>query len=178
MTLSDVIERAGNIIGLEGEPTSYPTSAYNKLKDSAVTVYTELITEHVPLRTKEAVSVSNGKIFYEDLGKKVREILKISTGAGRLKFTVYPEYIETECGYSGDAEIEYLYYYVPCLPTDEMLLPPQYTEYILAVGTAAEYFYRSSLIDEAMFFRNRFESAVNNLSRTKRVFNLPYRRLI
>ena len=62
--------------------------------------------------------------------------------------------------------------------SDRLILPPQFTEYVLAVGAAAEYFYRSSLLDEAVFFRNRFETAVNNLTKRGRVFNLPPRRLL
>ena len=83
-----------------------------------------------------------------------------------MKFNVFSEYVEVEDGYSGEVEVEYLYYVCPETNADPLILPPQFTEYIMAVGAAAEYFYRSSLIDEALFFRNRFESGVNNLSRS------------
>lgn len=177
MTLQDIIERTAAIIGVEESALNMPTQIYNKIRDSVVTVYTELITEFVPLRTKEKVNISGGKLFYEDLTYRVREILAIKTSVGRLKFNEYPEYVQTD-NYDGEAEIEYLYYTVPAVNTDRLILPPQFTEYVLAVGAAAEYFYRSSLLDEAVFFRNRFETAVNNLTKRGRVFNLPPRRLL
>lgn len=178
MTLGQVIERTGMIIGVEGDSSQYPAQIANKLRDCVQTVYTELITEHVPLRTKEKATLSGNRLYFEDLSYGVREILRISSDAGRLKFNVFSEYVEVEDGYSGEVEVEYLYYVCPETNADPLILPPQFTEYIMAVGAAAEYFYRSSLIDEALFFRNRFESGVNNLSRSGRVYSLPRRRLL
>lgn len=177
MTLGQVIERTGKIIGIDGGYSEYPTQIANKLKDCVQTVYTELVTEHVPLKTKEKVVLSGNRLYFEDLTYGVREILKISSGAGRLKFNVFAQYVEVE-NYSGEVEVEYLYYVCPETNSDPLILPPQFTEYIMAVGAAAEYFYRSSLIDEALFFRNRFESGVNNLSRSGRVYALSRRRLL
>ena len=177
MTLADVIERTASIIGAEGDVTTYPTQLLNKLKDCVCTVYAELITEHIPLKTKEKATLSGNRIYFEDLNFSVREILKISSPAGRHRFNVFDKHVEVE-NCPGEAEVEYLYYFVPEELTDELVLPPQYSVYIMAVGAAAEYFYRSSLLDEAMFFRNRFESGINNLSRSGRIFALPKRRLL
>ena len=177
MTLQDIIERVASIIGVNETLLDMPMQIYNKIRDSVITVYTEMVTEYIPLRTKEKTEAERGKIFYEDLKYRVREILAIKSPAGRLKFTEYPQFIQAE-DYTGEVEIDYLYYIIPTLNSDELILPPQFSEYVVAVGAAAEYFYRSSLLDEAVFFRNRFESAVNNLTKRGRVFNIPPRRLL
>ena len=177
MTIQEVVERTAAIIGVNEDITEMSVAMYNKLSDSVVTVYTELITEHVPLKTKESVTVTGSKIFYEDLSYRVREILSVKSPEGRLKFEEFPEYVKLD-DYSGKAEVEYLYYTIPQAGSDKLILPPQFTEYVMAVGAAAEYFYRSSLLDEAVFFRNRFESAVNNLTKRGRIFNIPVRRLL
>ena len=120
MTLQDIIERTAAIIGVEESALNMPTQIYNKIRDSVVTVYTELITEFVPLRTKEKVNISGGKLFYEDLTYRVREILAIKTSVGRLKFNEYPEYVQTD-NYDGEAEIEYFQHLVRQVPVPDSL---------------------------------------------------------
>jgi hypothetical protein len=88
---------------------------------------------------------------------------------------MYPLYVESDI--NGDAEVSYLYHSDELTLEDTVLLPPQYTAFVLANGIAAEYFYRSGLTDEAVFYKNRYDTAVLNLSRRRQSVTLKAGRM-
>lgn len=177
MKLSDILTRAAAIIGLEGFSVTEESSALTKLCDCANTIYSELVLEHIPLKNKEAVEFSGGKAQYSDFTYRVREILCVRAYGAKIPFVMYPTYVEAG-DFSGTGEVEYLFHLGTLAPDDDVILPPQFTEYVMAIGVASEYYYRLGYIEEAEFYKARFDNAVGNLTRRLKSFRLPPRRFV
>ena len=95
----------------------------------------------------------------------------------KTPFVMYPTYVESE-GTEGSAEVEYLFHPGTLEADDEVILPPQFSEYVMAIGVASEYYYRLGYIEEAEFYKARFDNAVYNLSRRLKSFRIPPRRFV
>ncbi|MBQ8178579.1 MAG: hypothetical protein IJ033_05220 [Clostridia bacterium] len=175
MNLRQIIDRAQSIIGLD-ESFDYdnPTETLNKLIDSAKMVYFELTSEYVPLKRKEKIMIKDGKLNYSELSENVRSVLVIRAGGAKLAFEEYPTYVEVD-KHSGEVEVSYLFY--PPYPnvSDELLLPPQFSLYFMALGTVAEYYYRVGMVDEALFYKTRYEHSLRNLTRNLKSVTIPRR---
>ncbi len=177
MKLSEILTRAAAIIGLDDVNASAPSAAVTKLTDCANTVYSELVLEHIPLKNKEDVAFTGGKAFYEDFGYRVREVLSVKARGTKIPFVMYPTYVEA-AGHEGVAEVEYLFHPGTLEADDDVILPPQFSEYVMAIGVASEYYYRLGYIEEAEFYKARFDNAVYNLSRRLKSFRIPARRFV
>lgn len=178
MVLSDIINKAILILGLEEEVSvGTPSPKLTRLTDCANMILGELTQEYIHLKNTETLRFADGRAYYGAFSKNVREILSVRAGKCKKDFTMYPLYVLCE-GLDGSAEVTYLYH-LGALPLEGAVeLPPQYTVYTLATGTVAEYCYRAGMADEAMFYKNRYETAVVNLSRRLRSASLPARRLV
>lgn len=164
-------------MGLEEEVSvETPSAKLNKLIDCANMVYAELTLEYVHLKTRENLVFSEGRAYYDGFKERVREVLAVFSGGKKVPFTMYPLYVEADA--EGEAEVVYNYYLGELELTDEMILPPQYTEYVLAVGVVSEYYYRTGLVDEAIFYKNRYDTAVTNLSRKVKSVRVKERRFL
>lgn len=178
MNLTDIIQKAADIIGLE-ITINYesPSAALSKLLDSARMIYSELTLEHIPLKTRERITIEGGRGYYRDLSKPVREILSVYRGDRKLKQQMYPTYFKTE-DVDGEVEVIYLFHLTDIAPDDELVLPPQFTVYTLAMGVVSEYYYRTGMVDEALFYKTRYDNSIGNLSRTLKGVSVPSRRFI
>lgn len=177
MKLSEILTRAAAIIGLDDVSVSVPSVTLTKLTDCANTVYSELVLEHIPLKNKEDITFTGGKAFYSDFRYRVREVLSVKVRGVKTPFVMYPTYVESE-GAEGSAEVEYLFHPGTLEADDEVILPPQFSEYVMAIGVASEYYYRLGYIEEAEFYKARFDNAVYNLSRRLKSFRIPPRRFV
>ncbi|MFA5450014.1 MAG: hypothetical protein WC292_06215 [Clostridia bacterium] len=176
MILKDIIRRVIQIAGLEEEVNvDTPGTKLNKLIDAANMIYSELTLEYVHLKTKEKARFDGGRLYYKDLSKQVREVIEVNVRGAKVPFIMYPLYIEADV--RGDAEVIYNYHLGELAIEDEVILPPQYSEYVIATGVVSEYYYRVGLIDEALFNKNRYDTAITNLSRRLRNIKLPERRV-
>ena len=179
MTLNEVIKRAASIIGLELDfDYEAPSPALTKLIDAANMIYSELILEHVPLKTKETASVSGGKCFYGELSKNVREILSVRHSGNKIKFNMYPTYFALSDDFDGEVEVEYLFHLGELKAEDQLILPPQFTVHVIAMGVVSEFYFRTGMVDEATFYKSRYDNAVTNLTRSIKSFRVPARRFI
>lgn len=179
MTLSEVIKRAASIIGLELEyDYDAPSAALTKLIDCANMIYSELTLEHVPLKTKEYVDVVGGECNYSDLSKNVREILSVRYNGNKLKFTLFPTFFALAEEIDGEVEVEYLFHMGELNESDNLILPPQFTVHVIAMGVVSEFYYRSGMVDEATFYKSRYDNAITNLTRSLKSFRVPARRFI
>ncbi|MCL2631184.1 MAG: hypothetical protein FWD49_06690 [Firmicutes bacterium] len=177
MLLKNVINRTIQILGLEDEVNiSTPSRKLDKLADCANMVYNELTLQYIHLKSKEILNFSGGRAYYTDFTHRVREILSVKARGSEIKFTMYPLFVEA--GISGTAEVSYVYHLGELSLEDALIIPPQYTEYILATGVVAEYYYRTGLTDEALFYRQRYDTAITNLSKRAGSVNLPRRRFV
>lgn len=137
----------------------------------------ELTQEYIHLKTAEKVDFSNGRAYYKDFGKQVREVLAVKENKVKRHFVMYPLYLYAD-GLEGTAEVTYLYHLGTLGLADVVELPPQYSVHTLAVGVAAEYCYRIGLVDEALFYKNRYDNSLINLSKRMRTATLPIGRIV
>ncbi len=178
MNLRQIIERSASIVGVEENlDFENPSMTLTRLNDCAKMIYGELTLEYIPLKRKEKVTLEGGRCAYTALSQNVREILSVKRGGVKLPHASYPTYLECE-GCSGEVEVTYLFY--PSEPSvdEELLLPPQFTLYFMALGTVSEYYYRVGMVDEALFYKTRYEHSLSNLTRNLKSVTIPRRRFI
>ena len=177
MQLKEVINKVIDILGLENEVNvNTPSTKLNKLISCANAIYSELIIEYVPLKTCEKITFSDGRAYYASFTKYVREVLTVKKGVSKYDFECYPLYVKSKA--EGECEVTYLYYPDELTIDSEIVLPPSFTSHVLAQGIVSEYYYRTGLVDEAVFYKTRYENSVNNVTKKRKSTCLPQRRFI
>lgn len=177
MQINDVINQALEIINSADLTYDSDDPKVKQLFDCANCVYSELTSEYLSLRKVEKRVFKNSKVWYTEFEEPVREILKVNNGGSSVKFTMYPDYVCCE-GFEGEAYVEYIYKGKALKKNSSMSLPPQFSEYTIAMGVASEYCYRNGLLDEALYYKSRYETSIVNLARKLGGFRLPQRRFI
>ncbi len=177
MNVNDVIDKAISIVGLTGVTHESEDAKVKQLYECANYVYAELTTQFVNLRKVEKIAFKDSVADYADFEETVREIIKVNVGGESKKFIMYPTYVCCE-GFSGDAYVEYYYAGGNLQKGSVMPLPPYFTDYLMATGVACEFYYRNGYVDEAMYYKSRYENAVSNVSKKLRGFAIPVRRFI
>lgn len=170
MLLRDVLQKTLDIIGDDEISLEIESKKRKRLIACANMIYHELTTEYVHLKNKEELVFEDKRLYYSAFTKKVKDILSVYKNGISVNFKLYPLYIEADV--EGIAEVNYLYHTEELALDDQMLLPPQYTAFVLANGIASEFFYRSGLADEAIFYKNRYDTAILNLSRRRQSVKL------
>jgi len=177
MTLKEVLEKAAAIICDDEIDLNVQSKKRDKLVSCGNMIYQELTQEYVHLKTTDTLSIDDKRIYYSAFPKAVKEILSIYVNGAEVSFEQEPLFVRVDAP-SGKCEVRYVYNVPEVNLSDTLTLPPQYTATILAVGVAAEFFFRSGLSDEAIFYKNRYDTSLINLSRKKRPLTVAYRRFI
>jgi len=179
MTLKDALKKALEIIGeeIDLEAAGEPTGSLKKLISCGNMIYGELTEEYVFLKRSEDIAVTDGKIKFSDLSKPFKEVIRIKIDGVNVPYRVCDDGI-TVGKKAAIVTVIYTYHASPLKLTDEMILPPTFTAGSIASGIASEYFYRTGLIDEALFYKNRYDNTVLNLTRKRRPGQVVYRRFI
>lgn len=175
MILRDILEKVIEIIGDEDIDLDTESRKRTRLLACANMIYHELTTEYVQLKNREIINFSDKRAYYSAFSKRVKDVLGVYKNSQAVEFRLYPLYVESDI--YGDAEVSYLYHSDELTIEDTVLLPPQYTAFVLANGMASEYFYRSGLTDEAIFYKNRYDTSVLNLSRRRQSVTLKAGRM-
>lgn len=176
MIFKDILVKAAEIIGDSDIDFTAPEEKTEKLISCGKMIYTELTEEYVHLKHKEMLPVNDGRIYYSEFTKAVKDVMKIKKDGVICPFTLYPLFVAVE--EEGDVEVSYVYHAEEPALEEELDLPPIFTSSVLSVGVASEYFYRSGLIDEAVFYKNRYDNSLLNLTRKRGYVKLRYRRFI
>lgn len=176
MIFKDILVKAAEIIGDSDIDFDQPEEKTEKLISCGKMIYTELTEEYVHLKHRENLQVTDGRIYYSEFTKPVKDVMKVKKDGVVLSFTVYPIFLAVEA--EGEVEVSYVYHAEEPTLEEELDLPPTFTSSVLAVGVASEYFYRTGLIDEAVFYKNRYDNSLLNLTRKRGYVKLYYRRFI
>ncbi len=160
MTLREVLERTIAIIG-ENIDLDEKGAEKDKLIAAALSIYDELTCDYVHLKAEEEVEFKDGIAYFTEFTSKVKDILSVKQGGKSFNFEMFPLFVKS-ADLQGNATVKY--YYKPDEPELDSLLelPPRFSEYMLANGIASEYFYRGGMVDEAAYYRNRYEYSLNN----------------
>lgn len=176
MKLRDILEKTLEIVGDADIDLSTAGEKRSKLISCANMIYAELTEEYVHLKHAETLTVSDGRIYYSEFSKQVKDVMRVRRNGLTVPFNLYPLYLS--CDVDGEVEVSYVYHPTEANIDDELDLPPQFTAFALANGVASEYFYRSGLTDEALFYKNRYDTTLLNLTRKRNPFSVKYRRFI
>lgn len=176
MTVREVLTKVLGIICDDDIDLCVDSKKRKRLIDCTNTIYQELTEQYIELKTKEKIEVCDGKIYYATFSKRIKDILSINKNDIKQEYKLYPTYLEIDI--KGEVEIKYTYLPTELTLDNELILPPPYTENMLAMGISSEYFYRSGLVDEAIFYKNRYDNALVNLSRKRNSFVLKERRFL
>ncbi|MFA6866661.1 MAG: hypothetical protein WCR54_04005 [Clostridia bacterium] len=165
MKFSDILGKAIEIICDDEIALDTDSKKRTKLISCGNMVYQELVEQFVPLKNNELLEFADGILMYANFAKPIKDILYIKKNGTSHNFSMYPSYVS--CPIKGIAEVGYIYHAEEVGIDDDIVLPPQFNENILALGISSEYFYRSGLCDEAIFYKNRYDNAVINLTRKR-----------
>ncbi len=179
MNLKNVITSTAHVVGYEGElDYSNPSKELTSLIECAKAIFSELTLTALSLKTRENCFAENGVVFFANFNKACREVLNVYSGERKLKFTTYPTYVLLDEKLSGEVEVVYLFHEPDATLDEELEVPPKITAYSLALGVSAEYFYRLGYVDEALFYKTRYENFLYNLKVGYKSSILPSRRFI
>lgn len=178
MTLRDILEKTKAIIGEDFDLDEEEEGAKrDRLIASALSIYDELTSDYVHLKAEEEVEFEDGICYLDAFTNRVKDILTVKQNGSNVNFEMFPLFIRC-IGLQGKCEVKY--YYTPPQPSldSALSLPPRFSEYMLANGVASEYFYRTGLVDEAIYYRNRYEYSLNNAGMRLRNLRLKADRLL
>lgn len=170
MKLKDIVNRAAILLGLDGEALASPIIA-TKLLQCSNSIYEELVLQYIDLKTNEDLLFSDGRCYYPSFSKRVKEILAVEKNGEKIPFKVYPQFLF--CNEEGTFNVKYLYYLSDLELEDEIIVPYNFTLNILGYGVASEYYYRQGMLDEAVFYKNRYDTAIENLTKKLRNSYMP-----
>lgn len=177
MKLKDIVEKALEIIGDESIDINTPSPKLAKLTRCGNYIYHEICEEYSLLLGEEEIEFDNGRANYENFSKYVKNIISIYANEQKLEYNVFPLYVKAGT-FSGKAIVKYNYHASTLNLEDTAELPPQFTAEILSNGVAAEYLFRSGLIEEAAVYKNRYDTSVINLTRVHKSFDLKVARFL
>ncbi len=170
MQLREILKKTIDIIGDNSIDLDIIEPKMTRLIACANMIYQELATQYIDLKKTEELAFEDNKLYYSAFSRKVKDIMSIYKDGRSINFKLYPMYIQANT--VGIAEVNYIYYPEELELDSQLDLPPKYTAYTLANGIASEYFYRTGLVDEAIFYKNRYDTAILNLSRERRGIRL------
>lgn len=153
-----------------------PTIPTKKLIDSARMIYQELIMEHVPIKVVEKVVVDKFMVPYSNFKYFIREIVDVCKNGERVTFSEGVRGVMVDA--EGEVTVRYYCYFGDVPLEKELILPPQISLYTLSIGVVSEYYFRIGLVDEALFYKTRYENSILNLTRRLKSIRIPPRRFI
>lgn len=177
MHIKDVINVAIDILELKDVDYLSDDEDVRRLYSSANYVYSELTVNYIDLRKIEEHVVKNSVLQYNQFEEPVREILAVKVGDKNLKFKMYDDYLAVD-GYEGNVIVDYVYKGGHINQNSVLSVPPFFSEYMLATGIASEFCFRKGLLDEASYYKSKYEDWLKNFERKVRHFCLPRRRLV
>lgn len=129
-------------------------------------VLSEIAADYLPLKTRETVAATDGRIGYDALQKKAIDIFAVRQRGKSVPFTLYYDCLRLAA--EGDCEVEYSY--APnVLPLNGFA---DYTNERLgartvAYGIACEYCLISGMTDDALVWDKRYKDALAAATRPK-----------
>ena len=139
-----------------------------KILDCLHSVVLELASGLCKIKCIEEFVPEDKKIFYKDFSNKILSISRVLDKKGSVvKHSVFPTYLALY----NDKKVDIEYNCLPnkCeLDQEIMLGSPLINSTILSYGVVAEYYLVSSLYEEAVLWRKRFEESLSRVMQNKK----------
>jgi hypothetical protein len=180
MLLKDLLQKVIMIVRLENEvDVDADSPKLRQLVDCANMIYGELTLEYLRLKAKQNMLFNqSGRVDYVSFSNKVREVLQVKLNGAVMPFETFPDHIIASGVRGARGEVTYVYHAPELTINSILILPPQYSERVVATGIASEYFYRTGMPEEAAFYKARYDNAVLNLCSRIKSVHLPSRRFL
>lgn len=176
MTLRDILEKAMKIIPNENIDLGNQGPKQARLISCGNMIYRELVEDYAPLKAEEEIFFSSNRAYFTSFSKPVKDILGVYKNHAKYDFKVYPQYVSSIA--DGKTVVRYTYHAEELKLNDEAILPPQFSADMIAVGVASEYLYRCGLTEEALFYKNRYDTSIINNTRKHKSIDLKVRRFL
>ena len=174
MTLREVVLKAMDFVGTVDVSTDNPDG--NKLISSARFVCTECADRYSDIRDYFTAHTVDGSILFSGFPHDVKTVLSVKKDDKNVPFSVSPTGIFVK--QPGTYVIEYRYFSTIGGLDETMNVPKNFGLDTLAIGAAAEYFFRNGFSEESIVYKNRYDNAVKNDLRTIKAGRLPIRRFV
>ncbi len=150
----------------EGETDSETLRETDLLVRCANLVIREVASEYVPLKIKQKVTATDGKIPFASLSNRAIDVYAVVKNGVKTDFKIFYDLIMV----NGDGEYEVEYSYEPkkvLLNDFTPYLTARPSERVFAYGVAREYSLISGLGEEAEIWDVRFKDAITAFNRKK-----------
>lgn len=186
MTVKDIIVFACEFVGekeivekfkaqISDETVTFTDVEQNKI-DSMLRCFNfvnqEIASDYLPFLHTEKIDVDNSILNFSELEKNIINVYEIK-GSFRLKFRVYPNYIQI---FGKAKEITYSYLPEDLTLTDEVTFFCGLSARIYAYGMASEFLLIDGLSEDAQIWEERYKESLFVLSRKRSEARLPERR--
>ena len=171
MTVSDIIKKAAVMLKLKnvseylagGVTADEETlSTVGKMTNLVNLVLNELAVSYLPMKATERKTVSGGKVEFSSLSRTPYKILDVfDTYGEKVFYTLCPTYIKTK-----ENAVDILYSYLPTsygLSDTVGYGENETSPRLIAYALCAEYMLTVSAFDEAIMWRKRFTSELEEL---------------
>ncbi|MBR1747157.1 MAG: hypothetical protein IJ735_02965, partial [Clostridia bacterium] len=167
-------DRAQEIIG--AVDLEMYTETRETLLSCARFVAAECADRYSDMRKVENVESVEKILPYASFEKPFKKLVSIKQDGKEVVGKLLDSGISVEK--DGTYTVEYAYFSERKEQNEELDLPKNFGVDTLAVGVAAEYFFRNGFSDEAILYKGRYDNAVRNDLRTLRAGRLPNRRFV
>ena len=174
MTLREVVLKTMDLVGTVDVSTDNPDGS--KLISSAKFVCAECADRYSDARDYYTVTTEDGTISFAAFPRDVKSVLSVKKNGIDVPFIVGTTGLTVRN--EGEYVVEYRYFCSIGGLDEEMDIPKNFGLDTLAVGAAAEYFFRNGFSEESIVYKNRYDNAVKNDLRTVKAGRLPYGRFV
>ena len=174
MNKKEITQKTLEIVGGDYENKDYDIK---RMTSSIDMILTQIVEEYSPIKVCESLVPENGKILFSRFKRPVREILSVKVNGNRIPYVTETDGITVKT----DEPTEIKYHsraIIPDSDEEEIVLDPGINSTAVSYGVASEYYMRGGLTEEAVFYKNRYDNSIVNLTRKTLSFCLKKRRFI
>ena len=165
MTVKDVILAAAEGIGIQEKVKAFAESGSSEgKKETEILVQcfnrveNEVALDFLPLYVEDETECVGGKVSYASLSKKAVRILQVTQNGERIKFRLFPDYLEIAA--SGFVKVFYSYAPEKKKLNDESDFKTLVSDRTFADGVAAEYCLATGLFEEAQIWDKKYKDSL------------------
>ncbi|HBF44203.1 MAG TPA: hypothetical protein DDY82_01795 [Clostridiales bacterium] len=165
MKASEVLENVAVILGREdlitflSEEITDDTVKSERDKNSLITalnfVLTELASDKLRLVKEQSFITDDGTIKLSDFENKILKIISITNRGQKILCELLPQSLKV----LSKGEIKVKYFYLPDKIGFDDVIPDELSDLqLLTYGTCAEFYLEEGSVEEALLWRNKFET--------------------
>ena len=186
MKVKDIIASALRLIGRSELVSDLSDPSRSAEEDAEEVVETllycfnavedELARKYIPLITSEKMYSDDTRFFYSDFQHYPVKIKKVTASDGEAKFEIFSKYMAVK---AKGIEVEYEYAPKRKGLEDDSDFDKDAGEYLIALGTASEYFVINGEVEMADRFEKQYRAQLDRIQRTLSVCaHIPPRRWV